>query len=245
MPNAPEMGRTDKERNYYAAGLNATNLARVYETSIPRVARYLEEEIAFVRRGLHGGERVLEVAAGYGRIMRALAADVAEIDGIDISPANVAYGEEYLEGCPNCRLLVMDVHEMRLMRKYDVALCLQNGLSAVKGDASGTVEAVMGTLRPGGRAYFSTYSDRFWEHRLRWFVEQSEKGLLGEIDYARTGDGKIVCVDGFTATTFGEEELRRFGDATGCPYRLELVDESSLFLIIEKPDIVQPTHGMS
>lgn len=235
MPDAPEMGRTGKERNYYAAGLNAINLARVYETSIPRVVRYLEEEIAFVRCRLRGCERLLEVAAGYGRIMRELAASVAEVDGIDISPANVAYGEKYLKDCPNCRLLVMDVHEMRLARKYDVALCLQNGLSAVKGDAADTVKSVLETLLPGGRAYFSTYSDRFWEHRLLWFAEQSEKGLLGEIDYERTGDGKIVCKDGFTATTFDEADLRHFGDASGCPYRLELVDESSLFLIIEKP----------
>ena len=235
MQNASDMGRTEEGRNYYAAGLNATNLVRVYETSIPRVTRYLEEEIAFVRRGLHGGELVLEVAAGYGRIMKSLAANVAEIDGIDISPANVAYGEEYLKDYPNCRLFVMDIHEMRLERKYDVALCLQNGLSAVKGDALGTIKSVLATLRPGGRAYFSTYSDRFWEHRLQWFAEQSAKGLLGEIDYDRSGDGKIVCKDGFTATTFGEEDLRGFGDASGYPYRLELVDESSLFLIVERP----------
>ena len=55
--------------NYYAQKLNASNLYRVYETGIDRVRRYLDAEIDFVRRGLRGDERVLELGAGYGRIM--------------------------------------------------------------------------------------------------------------------------------------------------------------------------------
>ena len=54
---------------------------------------------------------------------------------------------------------------------------------------------------PGGRALFSSYSPKFWEHRLSWFREQADKGLLGAIDEEKTRDGLIVCRDGFVART--------------------------------------------
>jgi 2-polyprenyl-6-hydroxyphenyl methylase/3-demethylubiquinone-9 3-methyltransferase len=69
---------------------------------------------------------------------------------------------------------------------------------------------------------------------VEWFEEQANKGLLGEIDRERTKDGKIVCLDGFTATTFSRDDLDGMGRATGLPYVIEEVDESSLFLIIDR-----------
>ena len=221
--------------NYYATRLNANGLAQVYDTAIPRVAQYLAEEIAFVRGALRGDEAILEVGAGYGRIMKALAARARLIRGIDISSDNVALAEEYLKDCGNCSLTLMDVHRMTLAPSFDVALCLQNALSAVKGDAQETVGKVLSVLRDGGCAYFSTYCAAFWEHRLQWFIEQAEKGLVGEVDLERTGGGRIVCRDGFTATTFTEADFERLGAATGFPYRIVRVDDSSLFLIVEKP----------
>ncbi len=89
--------------------------------------------------------------------------------------------------------------------EYDVVLCLQNGLSAMKGDPYDLVERSMKALVPGGRAFFSTYASGFWEWRLEWFKEQADKGLLGELDMEKTGDGKIVCSDGFHRhNLFGE-----------------------------------------
>jgi hypothetical protein len=67
--------------NYYAQKLNASNLYRVYETGIDRVKRYLDAEIDFVRRNLRGDERILELGAGYGRIMKALAPFAASVTG--------------------------------------------------------------------------------------------------------------------------------------------------------------------
>ena len=75
-------------------------------------------------------------------------------------------------------------------------------------------EAVRVT-RDGGICLFSSYSDRFWDHRLEWFKIQSEKGLLGEIDWERTGNGIIVCKDGFEATTFSEDDFRTLTSSLG------------------------------
>lgn len=219
--------------NYYSEKLNSGKLFQVYDTAIPRIRQYLDAEIDFVRSSLTGTESVLELAAGYGRIMKELAPRCSAILGIDISEDSVLHGREFLRNCPNASLLTMDVHNLSFDRGYDVILCLQNGLSAMKATHS-TIESILRFLNPGGSAFFSTYSSRFWGCRLAWFREQAGKGLLGEIDAEKTGDGVIICKDGFTATTHTPEDFEEIGKRVGLPYRIVEVDESSLFLIIRK-----------
>ena len=227
-------------QNYYAGKLNAAKLFQVYETGIERVRQYLEAEIDFVRKDLQGHERILELGAGYGRIMKKLAPYAESIVGIDISEDSIAFGKEYLKDSPNCSLLAMDAHDLGYKSGFELVICLQNGLSAMKGDPLDLVRRAMAALKPGGRAYFSSYSPRFWEVRLAWFQEQASMGLLGEIDLEKTKEGKIVCKDGFTATTFSAADLAELGDKVGCACRIEEVDESSVFAILEKEHGVRP-----
>ena len=219
---------------YYEKKLSSARLSEVYNTSVERVRQYLDQEIEFVRRRLRGGERVLELGAGYGRIMKRIAPFAHSVVGIDISGDSVAWGRKYLKDLPNCTLLEGDVHGMEYDGGFDMVLCLQNGLSAIQGNPAGTVERSLRALVPGGEAFFSTYAPDFWEWRLAWFREQAEKGLIGELDMERTVSGRIVCKDGFSATTFSEDDLKALGKRTGCPFRTETADGSSLFLIIRK-----------
>lgn len=220
------------ESGYYEKKLNAEKLYRVYQTTIPQVRDYLRSEIEFVRERLRGDETALELGAGYGRIMKELSPSLRRITGIDVSEQSVALGREYLGDLANCTIETMDAHAMAFDETFDVVLCLQNGLSAMKGDPENLVRRSLGVLAPGGTAFFSSYSPKFWEHRLAWFQEQAEKGLLGEIDMENTGNGRIVCKDGFTATTFDREEMERLGKASGYPFRVEEVKDSSIFLIL-------------
>ena len=220
--------------NYYAESLNSQKLFQVYNTAIPRIRQYLEAEIDFVRRHLTGREQVLEVGAGYGRIVRALAPSCAGILGMDISPDSVILGREYLKDFPNADMVEMDVHHMHFDQSFDVTLCLQNALSAMRADDQ-VIQNILGLLSPGGTAFFSTYSANFWAWRIAWFQEQADKGLLGELDLEKTKDGVIVCKDGFRATTQTPEEYEAIGRASGLPYEVTEVDGSSLFLVIRKP----------
>ena len=220
--------------NYYAGKLNSDKLQRVYDTAIPRVARYLMAEINFVGEQLIGMESLLELGCGYGRVLRELSPKAGRLTGVDISADSIALGRDYLADCPNVALQVMDVHRLEFEAAFDVAVCLQNGLSAVKGNPLSLIKGAMKALVHGGRAYFSTYSPKFWETRLAWFQEQADKNLLGPIDYDQTGDGVIVCKDGFRGVTFSEKELNELGRACGSSYRIEEVDESSLFLVLTK-----------
>ena len=220
--------------NYYAESLNSQKLFQVYDTALPQVRQYLKAEIDFVRQHLTGTERVLELGAGYGRIVRELAPHCAHIVGMDISPDSVRLGEEYLKDCPNAEMVAMDVHRMRFDAPFDVVLCLQNGLSAMRADGD-TIREILDVLTPGGTAFFSTYSARFWEHRVAWFQEQADKGLLGELDMEKTRDGVILCKDGFRATTQTPEEYAAIASQSGCSYEITEVDGSSLLLMLRKP----------
>ena len=220
--------------NYYDQNLNAQKLYQVYQSKYCGVSQYLEAEISYVKNHLQGTEQILELGAGYGRIMKELAPFCRSIVGIDISRENVEFGREYLKEMENAQLLIMDAHHIQLEASFDVILCLQNGLSAMKVEPMEYVKEVMALLSADGKAFFSSYSPNFWEQRVAWFQEQAEKGLLGEIDMDETKDGVIVCKDGFRATTHSLEDMDMIGRASGYGSQVPEVDESSIFLVVEK-----------
>lgn len=219
--------------NYYAEKLNSKKLFQVYDTQIPRVKQYLQAEIDFVKGNLSNTQSVLELGAGYGRIIRELAPYCRSIVGIDISMESVELGKDYLKDYPNASMVAMDVHSIKLPNPFDVILCLQNGLSAMNANST-VIHKILDKVAPGGTAYFSSYSTRFWDFRLKWFEEQASKGLLGEIDYNETKNGVIVCKGGFRATIHSSEDFEKIGEELGYPYQVLEVDESSVFLIVHK-----------
>ncbi|WP_432404189.1 class I SAM-dependent methyltransferase [Wukongibacter sp. M2B1] len=219
--------------NYYTGKLNSQKLFKVYETQIPRVKQYLQAEIDFVKGNLSNTQSVLELGAGYGRIIRELAPYCGSIVGMDISVESVELGKEYLKDYPNASIVAMDVHRMEFPKPSDVILCLQNGLSAMSVDST-VIHKILEILAPGGTAYFSSYSAKFWDFRLKWFEKQASKGLLGEIDYTKTKNGVIICQGGFKATTHSPEDFQKIGEESGYPYQVQEVDESSVFLIVHK-----------
>ena len=56
--------------------------------------------------------------------------------------------------------------------------------------------------------------------------------MLGEIDEDATGDGVIVCKDGFRTETIGPDQFERLAGTAGCPFEIVEVDGSSLFCVI-------------
>lgn len=128
----------------------------------------------------------------------------------------------------------MDAYSMNYQERSDLILCLQNGLSAIKGNPMLLVER---PFRPQerGEGFSSVLTlQNLGRTGEKWFIEQSEKGLIGKIDPTMTKDGVIRCEDGSEATTLTEQDFRRIGRSTGLRYSLEEVDGSSLFLTITK-----------
>jgi len=81
--------------NYYNDKLNAEKLFKVYDTKIMRIKQYLKAEIDYVRSSISADEKVIELGAGYGRIIKEIAPFCKSVIGIDISENNVMLAKEY------------------------------------------------------------------------------------------------------------------------------------------------------
>jgi 2-polyprenyl-6-hydroxyphenyl methylase/3-demethylubiquinone-9 3-methyltransferase len=214
----------------YAGRLSAERLERCYQIAPQRVRQYLDAEVDFVLERIQMSNLVLELGCGYGRILTTLASKDRWVIGIDTSFPSLAYGKRLLSGTPNCLLVQMDAGRLSFFdQTFDAVLCIQNGISAFHIDQEHLVRESIRVTRPGGKILFSSYSHKFWDHRLEWFRLQSEEGLLAEIDFDRTGDGVIVCRDGFTATTVSPERFRSITSGLNVDTKVVEVDGSSLF----------------
>ena len=222
--------------DYYADRLSAERLRRCYEVAPPRARQYLAAEIQHVLGKVGPADAVLELGCGYGRVLADLAARAAAVVGIDNSPSSIELAGQLLGETANCRLAVMDAAALGLRGgAFDLVICIQNGISAFKVNQRDLLRESLRVTKPGGTVLFSSYAAAFWSARLEWFERQAECGLIGEIDRQRTGDGVIVCRDGFKATTVGPEEFRALTSALGVQPIIEEVDGSSLFCEIRAP----------
>jgi len=219
---------------YYTDKLSAEKLRQVYDIAPHRIRQYLRAEVDFVLDAIHPDDTVLELGCGYGRVTEPMAANAAVAVGIDTS-CNSLRSTARMTDSPAGHYLCMDAVRMGFCdAAFDVVVCIQNGISAFHVDRRTLIEEALRVTRRGGKALFSSYAGKFWKYRLHWFELQVQHGLLGEIDYDATGDGIIVCKDGFRATTVGPEEFRELTDEMNADVDIEEVDQSSLFCVITK-----------
>lgn len=217
-------------KDYYSKKLSAERLRRVYELAPPRVRQYLEAEIQFVLDHIRPQARVLELGCGYGRVLQMLGTKTDRVIGIDTSYDSLIMARTRASNSFSPLLMVMEAAKLGFRDKcFDLVACIQNGICVFKVDQEELIRETLRVIRPGGRALFSSYSERFWHERLNWFQIQAENGLLGEIDEKATKNGVIVCKDGFRATTISPDDFRFLASKLGVTYTITEVDDSSIF----------------
>ena len=116
---------------------------------------------------------------------------------------------------------------------FSKVICIQNGISAFHVDPTTLIKEAVRVTQAGGLVFFSSYSEKFWEDRLKWFKIQSEQNLIGKIDWENTRDGNLVCFDGFKATTFGRGDFESLMSHFDLPFKIYEINDSSLFCVIE------------
>ena len=219
-----------KAKRYYDERLAAGRLRRCYEIATARVRRYLNAEMDHVLAHIGGGDIALDLGCGYGRTLPGLASRAGFVMGIDTSMASLLAARSEIRGLANCWLACMNARQLAFKDgAFDIVICIQNGISAFHVDPHGLVRESLRVVRPGGTVLFSTYSEKFWGERLKWFELQAGEGLLGEIDYDKTGDGVIVCKDGFRATTMSPAGFLELAGHFDVGAEITEVDDSSLF----------------
>jgi SAM-dependent methyltransferase len=179
---------------------------------------------------------VVELGCGYGRVLRRLLPRVRTLVGIDTSFPSLRMAADFLERRNSLHLVAMDATGMAFREHaFDLTICIQNGIAAFGVDQQQLFAEAVRVTRSAGVVLFSSYSDRFWEERLKWFEIQAEHGLIGEIDYRATGNGVIVCNDGFRATTADAGCFRSLAAVLGFVPNVIEVDGSSLFCEVVVP----------
>ncbi len=217
-------------KDYYAESLSGERLKLCYELAPPRVRQYLAAEIDFVLEQLAGAEALLELGCGYGRVLGELRRKARYVLGIDTSWDSLMLARRLLGDDRTCGFAVMDAVRLGVRDgQFDLVICIQNGIAAFGVDQQRLVAEAIRVTRRGGRVLFSSYAERFWDHRLEWFQIQADHGLIGELDLAATSDGVIATRDGFEAGTVGQEGFESLVASFGITPRIIEVDESSLF----------------
>jgi SAM-dependent methyltransferase len=218
------------ENSYYSDKLSAVKLKKCYQIAPPRVQQYLNSEIQYVLDKIKPSDRVLELGCGYGRVLNKLCNKANEVVGIDISKSSLELAKNILKKHSNCKLLQMNAINLKFPDHFfDIVLCVQNGISAINEDKRDLIKEAIRVTKKDGLALFSSYSDKFWDERLNWFILQSRAGLIGEINFNATGDGIIVTKDGFKATTFRPVDFLALTAELEIDLTIKEIDNSSIF----------------
>lgn len=218
--------------SYYVNKLSGNRLRECYDIAPKRVKQYLKEEIKYVADRLKPTDVVLELGCGYGRIANELAETALKVVGIDTAKESISLAKELYGSESRCEFKEMDATSLLFRDKeFDTVICLQNGICAFRVDQSILLKEAIRVTRSGGNLFFSSYSDRFWSYRLKWFEIQAEHGLLGEIDYDATGNGIIATKDGFRSGAMSVSDFKQLFQKEGLVPKVTEIDGS--FLICE------------
>lgn len=222
--------KIQQQSTYYSQALSAGRLKKCYDIAPNRIKQYLNAEIGHVLKKIHSKDLVLDMGCGYGRLIPAIARKAKKVIGIDISGPSLLLARQRLKTVSNHALFRMNGIKLAFKDMvFDVVLCVQNGISAFHVNPKTLINESIRVTKPGGTILFSSYSEKFWDHRLEWFQIQSDAGLVGEIDYTKTGNGVIVCQDGFRATTIRKEQFIKLTSESDVNIKMVEVDQSSLF----------------
>ncbi|MCK4359095.1 MAG: class I SAM-dependent methyltransferase [Candidatus Cloacimonetes bacterium] len=221
-------------RNYYSKKLSSSNLQKCYEIAPLQVKKYLEAEIVFVLKHINSEDKVLELGCGYGRVLQRLVEKAKKVIGIDTSRESLQFARKMIMYNNSLELFEMNAIDIYFEDgDFDVVICIQNGISAFHVDKEKLIKEAVRVTRSGGKVLFSSYSEKFWEDRLEWFQLQAEHDLIGEIDYEKTGNGVIVCKDGFRATTVSTDEFLYLTKNMNVNTKIIEVDNFSIFCLLK------------
>jgi len=221
---------------YYDQRLAGSRLRQCYELASPRVRRYLEAEIEHVLGRLDPSDDVLELGCGYGRVALRLADRARRVVGIDTAAESLRLARTLAGSRRDCQFVRMDALETSFPDgAFDAVVCVQNGICAFGVSPVELLREALRVTKPGGQLLFSSYSDGFWDERLAWFEAQASAGLLGPIARGETGNGVIVCEDGFRAGAMSAADFTALCTALRLRGEVVEVDGSSLFCQVVKP----------
>lgn len=220
LPRVPDY----LEETYHWAYLNPRNVALLDRQQV--VSAILWGNDRRLRRAafaqIEPGRKVLQAACVYGNFSRALARHIGprgSLDVIDVVPLQVANCRRKLKGLPQATVRLADATAPG-GGPYDAVSCFFL-LHELPDDYKHTViDALLGSLAPGGKAVFVDYHRPHWAHPLKGvmsivfdLLEPFAKGLWNKsiADYASRGGDFAWRTQTFFGGLYQMTVARRLG----------------------------------
>ncbi len=164
-------------------------------------AAYDAELYALVHRGTDGdeafyaelarGKRVLELGAGYGRLLPALTDSASRYVGIEHDPGMLAAAERARlalrsEQRERAALVRADMRDFALQEEFDRILIPHSGLWCLGGssEVARCLDRVLAHLAPDGQLILDAYhADPFHEHSAPEDVPEDHEDLVAEVEH--------------------------------------------------------------
>lgn len=221
--------------DYYAKHLSGDHLFQVYALADEAIQRYLNAELNFCLAQIPADARVLELGCGYGRFIKPLARAVREVIGIDVATRSLDLARKYTADLANVSFVEMNAASLSFDNaSFDAIVCIQNGICAFREEPEILVAGAMRCVTRSGMCVFTTYADHFWDERVRWFRQQSERGLLGPLDEANTRDGVIACTDGFRSGSLRPDEFKALARSLDVAVEVTTLPEGSVAAVFRR-----------
>lgn len=112
--------------------MSYSEFAEIYDTMMEDIP--YDKWVDFIKKNIKGG-RILEIACGTGAVTRVLAEKNYKITAFDISEEMLVHAYEKLRKYPNVEILNMDMKNISLDRKFDVALSCCDGINYLLDDS--------------------------------------------------------------------------------------------------------------
>lgn len=171
-----------------------------------------------------GRERLLEIGCGVGRMTRALAERLGEVDALDVSAEMIRQARDFLADVANVRLHVGSGSDLGEFADGAFDVCLSYVVFQHIPEPAITLNYVreMGrVLRPGGRAIFQLSTDRWPRALAPWRARAGVVRHALATGWPRRGPRlRAVLAAPFSGARVGVDEVRQAAAAGGLSLRV-------------------------
>ncbi len=131
---------------------------------------------------LSGGERILDLACGFGRHALSFVRRGFSVVGVDITEAYIDDARKTAQGMPNAQFILSDIRDVRFCNEFDVVLSLADGaIGYLESDGENLkiFDAISRALKPGGKHFMDICNA---EHAEAFFPKRSWE--IGEKEFS-------------------------------------------------------------
>jgi len=161
------------------------------ENSVPPIKNYILKEKKFFIENIEKNQIILDAGCGKGGTIKILAKKSKKIVGIDISDDILIYAKKITHNNKNVELFKESIDKLHFADSYfDIAILGMNTFGNLHNNKVNVLKELIRVVKPDGRIYISTYSEKALDDRLKSYE-------ASKIKYKIMSHGKIQLDSSF------------------------------------------------